>query len=510
MKRYIFIILLFTGVTGFSQYQPDTTLKQGGVMFRQDNWLWSSGDNVVAACDGQMLGYQAQLLILDKYGIRETLALNEMDSLRWSATDGIDDKWFGNFTRYKRFWKSVQDRGHEIADHGSIHTNYSFIIEAAKAHRYPKGNGVLNHQGRTGSFAMDSLIVSDTVHIPGALPTLFFTTTKGLNVQFQRAKEMFAIIGLKTPTYWVEGGSQSVDYNDDSVQVSSDLMGFIGAGKYKAYSVKYKSQGYDPPQGWRSEFFMDWEAVPESITCYHTPWQSMVGTVREMSAAAAIKRIVDNSAHNALTIIASHPGTPDQGYVDFTDSICAFLQANRYKIPCMTGSQWARRMYILPHDNHQNSFPHNILSGSCFEDNLDAAYGDTIPDGWTMLAGCYKINNGYHGKAVVVNATESSLQCNRLYGIEKGANTLSFAAKEISSTDSIIVKIYFYGGTAFTAVWGGHSGYASTLRLAWLPTTSWTIKSATVTVPTNTSFIEVAVWARAGTIAVDEFKLIKQ
>ncbi|MFC2086686.1 hypothetical protein ACFLSA_00780 [Bacteroidota bacterium] len=253
--------------------------KTGGMLWRHDNWL--GGDVALA----NNMGAIAQWLsVLDKYGYKATLALNEQS----------EEMWDGKYDKYKLFWQSIQARGHEVADHGPYHKNFSYRV--SPEHRVVTENtpGV-EKIVKNGKY--DEVFVETT---PDGL-----VSNAGFDLMLNRSQRLFKYIGLNPFTFWIEGGGQGIYYNPDSIFYGSYKNRSIGGTQPdggKAIAQKYKHMGFNSPWVGKSEYFMEWRA-DEAISLQKKG--DAVGE-RNYSAKEAIKKLTDQSAKHALTMFRQH------------------------------------------------------------------------------------------------------------------------------------------------------------------------------------------------------------
>ena len=465
--------------------------KPGLIILRHDNYMQQANEET----NSTLLLW---LAVLDKYDLKGLIALNEQDEIRLSERDIA-------------FWHSLQKRGHEISSHGMNHSNYWFEI--------PKSINVYTDETygvelvKTGGTVYDSIIL-DTCTIGG----IKYLTQAGFDLYLKRGQDLFKKRGLNPFTYWCEGGGQSVVYHPDSNFYGSRKNKNIG-GSF-AGQTKYKHGGYNPPLDWigKSEYFM-----PTSGTeCFNTtsPYWSPVPPTG--GAEGSIKFLVDNSAKHGLSSRIQH--TADSIYwtdfYNYWDSVCNFINNHPAYMQVVTGSQAAEIMY--QDQRTGNCIPANPLTGQCFEDNIDAAYGDTKPDGWIYgwrdNKNCYWVTDAdsasQGSKGCMDIGTTDTLICKRLYGIEKGKNTLSIDIRDNKANDTVFVKVNTYGG-ATHSTWDSDTrdkltGYMNTTTLSFPSTASWTTNSGTMTIPYNCSFVDIYIWCKTARSYVDEVVLKKE
>ncbi|MFC2087921.1 hypothetical protein ACFLSA_07165, partial [Bacteroidota bacterium] len=439
--------------------------KTGGMLWRHDNWV--GGD---IASTNSMGALAHWLSVLDKYGYKGTLALNER----------TEELWDGKYEIYKKFWQSIQARGHEIADHGPDHKNFWYPV--SPEHRVVTENtpGV-NRIKKGRNF---DIVIVDTV-IGG------FVSTAGFDIMLNRSQRLFKYIGLNPFTYWIEGGGVGAFYSPDSLYFGSYKNRCVGGGEYT--NQKYKHMGFNTPWVGKSEYFMDWRAY-ESISLQTRG--DAVGE-RNYSAKDAIKKLADQSAKHTLTVFRQHVQyiKPDSWYLSCMDSILFFAFKNQAFIRSFTGTEASKIVYQSQINPYMNYIPCNPITSQVFEDNIDSKYGDTEPDGWELgpNATYWQNKGGSQGSAscvIIGTGEDKNLKCTRLYGIEKGINTFSIDIKDRGSNDTVYVKIIYYSGNDYFSLKG------TEVDLAFPSGDNWLKNTAEITFPYNTSYIDIKVWSR--------------
>lgn len=461
--------------------------KVGGMMWRSDNWLSPDFNDHMSA----LSNYFA---IFDKYHIKGTWALNELDERYWT----------GNYEKYTKFVADLQAKGHEVADHGPLHTNYTYYVNTS----YYDGAETTDVPGIMSADLNGSIYHVKVDTIPTAINGLAYPTVSndGLDIMLWRGQKIFDFAGLNPFTYYIEGGGAGVFYHPDSIYSAGFKNLCLGGGKYTL--TYYKHMGFNPPLGWigKSEYFMDWNST-ESITLSD---DSGGAGDRVYSASAAIKKLVDQSAKHSLTIFRNHIQSvpPISWYRDCMDSIFYFVFSHQAFIRNFTGTQAAKVVYQSQTNPYINYMPANPITGQCFEDNIDEVYGDTMPDGWIIgTTAAYWEDGGSQGSKgyVSVNTGETTnLSLTRLYGIEKGVNDFTIDIKDKEANDTVYVEITYYSGDTYSTLSG------TEIQLAFPSTANWSTNDTTVTFPYNTSYVNIQVWSRTDESYVDELTLKKK
>lgn len=450
--------------------------KAGGMIWRHDNWLSDFNSTQTSLASWHS--------VLDKHGVKSTSALNS----QW------EERWDGTGNKHAKFWRSLQSRGHEIASHGPIHQNHWWFIGTGNSTFTTDMPGVL----RIGTGVTYDTVYLDTIPAGYGGSTYPLLTNDGLDIWLKRSKEMFAYIGLNPPTYWIEGGGLPVYFNPDSIYDSSWGNGYIGGGKYT--NTYFQHMGFNSPWPGKSEYFMNWNA-PESISI---STDGAGNGPRNYTAPEAIKQLVDQSAKHTITIFRQHiHGVRiSDWYLECMDSICEFAVKHPYAIRGWTGSEAARIVYQSETNPYINYIP-------SLDMNIDAAMGDTMPDGWTLGANAalHEAMTGSQsslGCVSVGTGETTNLYLTRLYGIEKGVNEFTIDIKDAGANDTVYVEFTYNYGDKYSAL------STAEINKAFPSTASWTTNTTEVTFPYNTSFVDIQVWSRTAESYVDELTLKKK
>ena len=244
---------------------------------------------------------------------------------------------------------------------------------------------------------------------------------------------------------------------------------------------------------------MDWNST-EAISLIASG--NTYGT-RNYTAAEAIKKVVDQSAKHSLTIFRQHVQNrpSDRWYLECMDSICGFMVQHPHYIRNWTGSEAAKIMYQSETNPYLNIIP-------SLDVNIDEVYGDTMPDGWIIgsESAYWEDMAGSQGSlsCVSIGTTEvDNLSATRIYGVEKGINTFGIDIKDKGANDSVYVEITYYTGAKYTDLSG------TEIQLSFPSTAEWVTNTGEITIPYNSSYIDIEIWSRTSESYVDQIFMRK-
>ncbi|MFC2086685.1 hypothetical protein ACFLSA_00775 [Bacteroidota bacterium] len=191
------------------------------------------------------------------------------------------------------------------------------------------------------------------------------------------------------------------------------------------------------------------------------------------------------------------------------DSILYFAFKNQAYIRNFTASEVSRVMYQSQTNPYINYIPCNPITGLVFEDNIDAQYEDTEPDGWELGANAtywYK-KGGSQGSAscvIIGTGEDENVKCNTLYGIEKGVNTFTIDIKDKGKNDLVHIKITYFAGDDYLSLKG------TDIDFSFPSDDEWTTHTADITFPYNTAYINIKAWTNSDESYMDELSLKKK
>lgn len=491
--------------------------KTGGMMWRHDNWYYQPAFQF----QEHKNAIETWLDILEKYNFKATLALNEWNEALWSdVTDSSAyydvEPWGGggyDWRIYKDWWRDVQARGHDVADHGPDHTNYSYWV--------PNAYRVVS-ESTPGVATIDSTsspgwshVICDTISKLVTGYSVNTLTQDGFDVMMKRGQRMFEFIGLNPFTYRIEGGGQGVTYSPDSQYVYARKNNVVGGSKWYE-PKKYKHMGFNPPLDWvgKSEYFMDWNST-EAISIENLGNPHSARNWQDYTAEEAITKLVNQSARHTLTIFRQHVAKlPQSWYLGVMDSVLSFAVQHPAYIKSGTGTEWAEHIYqgTFP---IENVIPKNPSTGQVFEDDIDS---NGRPDGWEFglndtcdtdntyhTDGGSQGSKGYMEVAYGVLSANRNLVCERLYGLDRGLNNISIDLMDVSpgTNDYVDVYVYMYRGETYGDLSADVRNYAFPCG------DTWATQTDTLTIPYDCSYMTIYIYANQAPAYIDELVIKK-